>query len=228
MTGYLLGMDVSHWQGEVDWAKAKAAGIEFAYLKAGGCFQGPYSDMSVFANAAGCRENDIAYGLYWYFDTDYAPTDQADHFIGLLKHPDLIGWRLRPAIDAEDQTAASAAAARHRLEIMANTIKYAVGILPRGYSRASWILEHVPTLGPILGQVFDWFADYTYFPPRVAGGISPDAWKIGQFSADGNNLGPTYGCESASVDLDKAKTSLLSYKERARRWFRKITEGRPL
>jgi lysozyme len=30
------GIDVSHWQGAIDWAKVKAAGIQFAIIKAGG------------------------------------------------------------------------------------------------------------------------------------------------------------------------------------------------
>ena len=30
-----MGVDVSQWQGNIDWEKAKAAGIEFAMLRAG-------------------------------------------------------------------------------------------------------------------------------------------------------------------------------------------------
>ena len=30
------GIDVSHWQGTIDWNKVKKAGIEFAIIKAGG------------------------------------------------------------------------------------------------------------------------------------------------------------------------------------------------
>jgi GH25 family lysozyme M1 (1,4-beta-N-acetylmuramidase) len=29
------GIDVSHWQGVMDWAKAKAAGVQFAIIRAG-------------------------------------------------------------------------------------------------------------------------------------------------------------------------------------------------
>ena len=30
------GIDVSHWQGNIDWAKVKASGVQFAIIKAGG------------------------------------------------------------------------------------------------------------------------------------------------------------------------------------------------
>jgi GH25 family lysozyme M1 (1,4-beta-N-acetylmuramidase) len=38
------GIDVSHWQGDIDWAKVKAAGIQFAIIKAGGSDAGFYTD----------------------------------------------------------------------------------------------------------------------------------------------------------------------------------------
>ena len=36
------GIDVSHWQGNIDWNKVKKAGIEFAIIKAGGSDAGFY------------------------------------------------------------------------------------------------------------------------------------------------------------------------------------------
>ena len=38
------GIDVSHWQGTIDWNKVKKAGIEFAIIKAGGSDAGFYTD----------------------------------------------------------------------------------------------------------------------------------------------------------------------------------------
>ena len=37
------GIDVSHWQGTIDWNKVKKAGIEFAIIKAGGSDAGFYT-----------------------------------------------------------------------------------------------------------------------------------------------------------------------------------------
>ena len=38
------GIDVSHWQGNINWAKVKTSGIRFAIIKAGGSDDGFYTD----------------------------------------------------------------------------------------------------------------------------------------------------------------------------------------
>lgn len=63
----MRGIDVSHWQGAIDWKKVKASGIEFAYIKLGGADDGIYFDSMAFANAIECRRAGIPYGFYWYF-----------------------------------------------------------------------------------------------------------------------------------------------------------------
>ncbi|HRS66976.1 MAG TPA: GH25 family lysozyme, partial [Spirochaetia bacterium] len=47
------GIDVSHWQGTIDWNKVKAAGIQFAIIKAGGSDAGTYTDSKWEANYKG-------------------------------------------------------------------------------------------------------------------------------------------------------------------------------
>jgi GH25 family lysozyme M1 (1,4-beta-N-acetylmuramidase) len=51
----IKGIDVSHWQGTIDWNKVKAAGIEFAIIKAGGSDAGTYTDSKWEANYKGAR-----------------------------------------------------------------------------------------------------------------------------------------------------------------------------
>ena len=59
------GIDVSHYQGSIDWAKVKAAGIRFAYVKAS---QGAdFTDPRLFANVAGAAAAGIPIGLYHVF-----------------------------------------------------------------------------------------------------------------------------------------------------------------
>ncbi len=86
--GYLKGIDVSYWQGSIDWKKVKKAGVDFAIIR---CGYGPNKsskDDSRFAgNVAGCEKYGIPYGVYIY---SYAHTvsqakDEADHAIRLLK-----------------------------------------------------------------------------------------------------------------------------------------------
>ena len=35
MTDYVLGCDVSKWQGDMDWQKCAAAGAKYAFIRAG-------------------------------------------------------------------------------------------------------------------------------------------------------------------------------------------------
>lgn len=58
------GIDVSNYQGTVDWNKVKAAGVDFAILKVGPVYGNP--DDSFERNAAECERLGIPYGVYYY------------------------------------------------------------------------------------------------------------------------------------------------------------------
>lgn len=62
---YVYGIDVSKYQGSVDWAKVATSGVKFAILRAGSSTNsGPYVDPTFEDNYKGCRENGIAVGAY--------------------------------------------------------------------------------------------------------------------------------------------------------------------
>ena len=51
-----FGIDVSHWQGSFDFARAKSKeGVEFAIIKAGGADAGLYKDSQFEANYKKCE-----------------------------------------------------------------------------------------------------------------------------------------------------------------------------
>ena len=67
-----MGIDVSSWQGDIDWAKVKASGVEFAILR---CGHGLGEDAQFQKNVQGCKANGIPFGVYFYsyaWDTDSA------------------------------------------------------------------------------------------------------------------------------------------------------------
>lgn len=66
----MQGIDVSRWQGVIDWAKVKASGIKFAILKCGGSDNGFYTDRTFEANYKGCKDNGIAVGAYYFVGKD--------------------------------------------------------------------------------------------------------------------------------------------------------------
>lgn len=80
----IKGIDVSKWQGVIDWAKVKANGIQFAIIRA--TCGTTYLDPQLQVNVKGCEANGIPYGFYHY---TYAKTVQeaeteADYFLKVI------------------------------------------------------------------------------------------------------------------------------------------------
>ena len=60
----LKGIDVSQWQGNIDWQKVKGAGVQFAMLRAG--YGRNNLDTKFHRNAQGAAAAGIPVGLYWF------------------------------------------------------------------------------------------------------------------------------------------------------------------
>jgi lysozyme len=92
----LRGIDVSTYQGDVDWAAVKASGISFVYAKAS---EGQsYVDDRFNDNHDDCGKIGLALGAYHFFHFGIDPVAQANHFIATTK--DRVG-NLRPVVDVE-------------------------------------------------------------------------------------------------------------------------------
>lgn len=60
----LKGIDVSQWQGNIDWQSVKSAGVQFAMLRAG--YGRNNLDTKFHRNAQGAVAAGIPIGLYWF------------------------------------------------------------------------------------------------------------------------------------------------------------------
>lgn len=84
----LKGIDVSHWQGSIDWTKVKKAGIDFAIIKAGGADDGLYKDSRFEENYKNAKAVGIPVGCYYFCanDSDSASKGEtmAKHFCELI------------------------------------------------------------------------------------------------------------------------------------------------
>lgn len=90
------GVDVSSYQGDIDWPLLASQGIDFAFIKAteGSGFVDPcFAD-----NFAQARETGLRIGAYHFFSYDSPGETQADRFIETV--PDVEGL-LPPVIDVE-------------------------------------------------------------------------------------------------------------------------------
>jgi len=77
------GIDVSHWQREIDWSEVKRSGVKFAFIKA---TEFPDKRTSLFIdeemrkNIAGASANGVFWSAYHFFRTHIDPVIQAKVF----------------------------------------------------------------------------------------------------------------------------------------------------
>ena len=62
-------IDVSEWQGDIDWAKAKADGVEGVIIRLGYGW-GNNADRKAQRNISECKRFGIPFGIYWYSYAD--------------------------------------------------------------------------------------------------------------------------------------------------------------
>ena len=85
-----FGIDVSKYQGEIDWAKVKAAGVEFAIIRAGyrgsktgAIVKDPYFEK----NIKGAKEAGIQVGIYFFTQavSEIEAVEEASAAVSLVK-----------------------------------------------------------------------------------------------------------------------------------------------
>ena len=112
------GIDVSWWQGYINWHQVKASGIEFAIIKAGGSDAGLYTDPFFEYNYEQAKQAGVGLGAYYFVGPKCltAADGEADaqRFLRLLKgkkfeYPAYLDWEAPPAGMREESTGAAIA-----------------------------------------------------------------------------------------------------------------------
>ena len=201
MTEYLHGIDVSHWQGTMDWHKAKAKGVQFAMIKATEGMN--YVDTQFKANVDGCKAVDMPFGIYHFWRSMVTPIQQYDN---IMRAVDYIGKLVPIAIDVEIFDGLKPEQNKNMLALLIQMIIEKTMKAPTLYTRKSiWDSNVAPydrwkTL-PL------WVANYGVTSPAL-----PRDWKswyIWQYEVA--DAGPAYGAQSAKIDLNHVKPAYLDY-----------------
>jgi lysozyme len=194
----ITGMDVSAWQGNINWQKAAKSGARFAYIKTS---QRLYADKLFFQNWPGAKTAGVLRGGYHYLVWDRDPLEQAETFCALLK-PDL--GELPPAADFEERSGVPADAAE-RLKRFLDAVEYRLGIKPAIYTGPDFWKNHGST-DPLWAQYPLWIANYQVNEPFI-----PPPWKEYTFWQHNNNGdGTFYGCSSRGVDMNLCSEETLA------------------
>ena len=149
---YLPGIDVSHFQGVINWEHVKAAGIGFAFIK-GTDGLGSVDPRAAF-NARECTAFGIPFGLYHFFRPSLDAEKQAEFFLAQTKG---FGATLPPALDLElgPVTATQACG-------WLDTVDASLGREPLVYVSPAFAAESFDaTDEPLIGVYPLWIAEYT-------------------------------------------------------------------
>jgi lysozyme len=200
----LLGIDVSKWQGEMDWHKARSAGARFAFIRAGSIteVQGVcYTDYQFERNAR-IAPDYMPIGFYWYFRPQHDPIKQASYFCSLIRDKRFL---MPPVIDLESTGGLLPFQITEQARLFIFEVYNRLNKWCLMYSRALWLNQN--TISDELWKILDlWIARYIKLTGPWADGhcIPRDYadWRFWQHSADRNGRGAEFGAKSRSIDLN--------------------------
>jgi len=211
------GIDVSYYQGKIDWPKVAAAGKKFAIIRSGdGTFLDPMYERNLEgATAAGLKR----LGVYHYLRFGVNPLDHISLCLRQLE----VAKRINPNVwfwpDWEDANAAFLALTvmqrNHWASAFLCELEDALTERWGTYTAKWWLDAYGVELGDFVGYAPLWVAQYPFYDgacqsdPTKAG-LQPalpqgwNDWAIWQYSS----MGTCPGIEGY-VDLDVAKPGVF-------------------
>jgi len=198
----LEGIDVSHWQGSIDWSKVRAAGKKFAFIKASE--HTSFVDDKYQTNRSNAKAAGLKVGAYHFARPDVGTTDayaEADHFI---ETADWKSGELRPVLDLEDTGGLSSSALQTWVKAFLQRIYDRTGVRAIIYVSPSFWSSKMANSTWFAKNGYDvlWIAHWTTAssPTTPAENWGGKGWTFWQYTSDGSVSGI-----SGRVDLNRYK-----------------------
>jgi GH25 family lysozyme M1 (1,4-beta-N-acetylmuramidase) len=195
---FVQGVDVSRWQGDVNWTAVKNAGISFAFCKA---TEGvDFVDIKFHQNMANARAAGVWIGPYHYARPDSFENDpldaakEAHDFVDAIEqYYQTPGFTLQPVLDMEEFDLEGVANFRAFLSECVrdfnDVVESRLGFPAIIYASTSYINAFFE---PDLAKYDLWLANWNYAPPgeppASASGIFGD-WAFWQYTGSGSVAG---------------------------------------
>jgi len=208
--GWRTFIDISKWQGSVNFATMKQSGVDALYMRA---FQGMDRDIRVDEYAAGAKAHNIPFGVYIYWRPGHDLNQQITQFADTHRN---LGASLIPMLDIEHDDGKSPEEIGEQVNRAVAEIERLLGVSPVIYTAAwfwnpkvrganvsrcpLWLARYTKDKPPVNPADWPAFATARPEPAIPSGGWS--SWDAWQFSADGNHAGRTYGASSSHLDLN--------------------------
>jgi GH25 family lysozyme M1 (1,4-beta-N-acetylmuramidase) len=191
------GIDVSVYQGTINWAAVKAAGVEYALIRVS---DGSFVDTKFDTNWAGSRAAHVIHGAYQFLRPDQDPIAQADYLlskIGTMKADDL-----PPVVDVEVTDGLGPAAVASSVKKWVDHVKAKIGRAPIIYTGYYFWRDSVGGANDTTSPL--WHAQYTTAAcPTIADPWTK--WAMWQYTSSGSISGI-----SGNVDVDRWNGNLAS------------------
>jgi len=180
------GVDISRWQGEIDWPKLRTQGANFAYIKA--TDGGDHLDPMFKKNWRRAKEAGIRRGAYHFFYWCRTAGEQADWFMrNVPRDPDA----LPPVIDVEYNGESSCkyrlsrAKAIEKMQVFMDKLERHYGKRPVIYTAPDFYRDNLT--GEFKNYPF-WLRSVAAHPSKVYPGRK---WLFWQYSGSGLSHGVT-------------------------------------
>ena len=196
----LEGIDISHWQGPIDWTQVSAAGKRFAYMKAS---EGTtYVDPTYLTNRAQARAAGLYVGAYHFANPSLDIGDavaEANHFVDTALPA---SGELLPVLDLETSGGLAPADLIAWVQGYMEQVYQRTGVRGVIYGSPNFWKTYMgdTTWFAVSGYDILWAAHWTLAPaPTVAGGNwGGKGWTFWQYTSDGSVPGIT-----GRVDLNR-------------------------
>jgi len=192
----LKGIDVSYYQGSIDWARVAADDVKFAFVRVSDGTT--YIDNKFSTYWAGSRAHGIKHGAYQFFRPGQDPIEQAEILldaIGRKLEPD----DLPPVIDVEASDGQSAAVIKEKVGLWIDHVKSVLGrdpIIYTGFyfwrdsagapdftSSPLWHAQYSSASCPNIAPPWQSWAFWQYTSTGTIDGISGDV-DVNRFNGD--------------------------------------------
>ena len=197
----VYGIDVSYYQGNINWPAVRADGKQFAIVRVSDGTG--FLDPKFATNWKGAKAAGLAVGAYQFFRPGQDPVRQADLMISHLRSAGFGAGDIPPVVDVEVTDGVSAATITARVNTWLQRVRSAFGRLPILYTGPGfWSGLGNPTPSPL---PYLWDAHWTSGCPTL-----PPNWgrlRFWQYSAKGRVAGI-----SGDVDLDLYNGTLAELK----------------
>lgn len=189
------GIDLSKYQGTVDFHKVKASGVTYVFIRA--TEGNTYQDANFEVNFASARAAGLATGVYHFYETDDEPLSQLENFKSIVS---LSPGDLPPVIDIEKLHKQEKSNLVENIGIFLKGLESHYGVKPILYSGRNFSNEYLTQFGdyPL------WLAEYEVDEPSLPEGWSN--WTFWQWSQSSTVSGI-----DGQVDADRFNGDALSF-----------------